>query len=116
MVRILLSLSLLFGPAALAAQEWELDDGDFFGTGLSSRFYRPEKPYFAPDGSVRRGGGDARPEDYGLFTLLPDGRLCLDNTDASDRCSVYVRDGQMRLLVTEGGRRLPFRFELGLGN
>lgn len=118
MNRFLLSLSLLLCPAALPAQGWDWPASDFDGLypGYELRFTQPEMPRLAPDGSVQRHVETRLSRDFGLFTLTPDGRLCLDYGDGANRCDVYLRDGQMRMLVTEGRGRLPFRFELGVGN
>ena len=125
MIRILLALSLILLPATIRAQDWGMLGGEGLSKGLfpgqTLRFYDPQKPYLAPDGSVRR-SGDARrpayggPTDFGMFTLRPDGRICIDFGVEASGCSVYVRDGQMRMLLSEGRGRLPFRFELGLTN
>jgi len=117
-MRVFVLLSLLLCAAPLPAQDWDWDAGnlDGFFLGPKTRFHDPDRVRFAPDGSVQRSLAVDGPTDFGLFTLLPDGRLCLDYSDGSSRCGVYVRDGKMRMLVTEGGKRLPFRFELGLGN
>lgn len=123
MNRILLALSLILLPATLRAQDWGVLGGEGLPTGLFSeqapRFNDPNKPYLAPDGSVRRhrdtsGLGYDGPTDFGMFTLRPDGRVCIDFGEGVDRCGVYVRDGEMRMLLSERQGRLPFRFELGL--
>ncbi|MDF1716869.1 MAG: hypothetical protein P1U75_09395 [Antarcticimicrobium sp.] len=118
MKKILLSLSLLLCPAALPAQGWDWPASDFDGiyTGEQLRFTAPHAPRLASDGSVRRHLPARTSQDFGLFTLRPDGRLCIDYGDGTSNCDLYLREGQMRMLVTEGRGRLPFRFELGLGN
>lgn len=119
MIRVLLFLSLSLWPAALPAQDWAWAEGAFRGfyPGLSQRFHDPDQPRFAPDGSVRRpaapGSSTTR---LGAFTLQPDGRLCLSAAETGGRCDLYMRDGWMRMLLTEGRGRLPFKFELGVGN
>lgn len=120
MIRLLLLLSLSLCPAALPAQQWDWPAGVFQGAypGLPLRFHDPEAPpRFAPDGSVRRpaapGGGTTQ---LGAFTLQSDGRLCLSSAEMGGRCDLYMRDGWMQMLVTEGHGRLPFKFELGVGN
>lgn len=119
MSRILLCLSLLLSPAVLQAQGWDWSKAQFGGlySGVTPRFHDPDKPRLAPDGSVRRPSDPgSREVQFGTFTLLPDGRLCIAGSEGGDGCGLYMRDGTMRMLVTQGGKRLPFKFELGLGN
>ncbi|TDK46766.1 hypothetical protein [Antarcticimicrobium luteum] len=118
MIRIPLCLSLLLCAPALSAQGWDWPEEDFEGlfTGFNPKFFDPEKPRFSPDGSVRRPSDPGGPTHFGAFILLPDGRLCISSGEGAGRCDVFLKDGQMRLLVTEGGKRLPFKFELGIGN
>ena len=118
MIRALFCLTLALCPAALAAQDrdWPITGFDGFYGGFSPRFHAPAEPRFAPDGSVQRQRRDELTHDYGLFLMRPDGQLCLDYGEGASRCDVYLRDGQMRMLVTESGTRVPFRFELGVGN
>lgn len=117
MIRRLLFLSLMLCPAALPAQGWDWPASDFDGlyTGEKLRFTAPA-PRLAPDGSVQRHLPPQSSQDFGLFTLRPDGRLCIDYGDGTSRCDLYLREGQMRLLLTKGKGRFPFRFELGVGN
>lgn len=118
MIRLVLSLTLLLCPAALPAQGWDWPEADFDGlySGFSPRFHDPDKPRFAPDGSVQRPSDPGRPVYFGAFTLLPDGRVCLSNGAQVSGCNLYMRDGWMRMRVSESRGRLPFRFELGVGN
>ncbi|MDX2482838.1 MAG: hypothetical protein QNK42_04180 [Pseudodonghicola sp.] len=124
MIHIPLWLSLLLCPAALSAQGWDWPSEDFDGfyQDAPPRYFTPGTPQFAPDGSVRRPSEPpaGAPAQFGAFTLLPDGRLCISTGDGNGngdgRCDVYLRDGQMHMLVTKGGARFPFRFELGVGN
>jgi len=124
MNRLLLALSLSLLPVPLFAQ----DSGLLGGLGpvpapLTGplRFSDPNRPFIAPDGSVRR-GYEAEgltydgPSDFGVFSLRPDGKICVDVSGGDQRCDVYLRDGKMRMLLSDGQGRLPFRFELGLGN
>ncbi|MDK3020255.1 hypothetical protein [Pseudodonghicola flavimaris] len=120
----LLALSLCLLPAVLAAQEWGVfGQGDWPGTlhqDAPMRFYDPSQPFLAPDGSVRRGfeadvidAGGWR--DFGRFSVQPGGKICVDLGEGYRDCAVYLKDGQMRMLVRDSEGRLPFRFELGLG-
>lgn len=120
-----LCLGLFLLPACLSAQGWGL--GGQAPWPLTSpmlpplRFDDPEKPYIAPDGSVRRGYEtegliyDGR-TDFGFFALRPGGKICVDLGGVSQGCDVYLQGGQMRMLLSDGQGRLPFRFELGVGN
>ncbi len=118
MIRRLLLLSLLLCPAALPAQGWDWPASDFDGlyTGEKLRFSAALAPRSMPEGSVRRHLAPRTSQDFGLFTLRPDGRLCIDYGDGTRRCDLYLREGQMRMLLTGGQGRFPFRFELGLGD
>ncbi|TDE37410.1 hypothetical protein [Antarcticimicrobium sediminis] len=118
MTHIPLWLSLLLCPVALSAQGWDWPSEDFDGFYLDAptRFFNPDTPQFAPDGSVRRPSDPGAPTQFGAFTLLSDGRLCISTGDGDGGCDVYLRDGQMHMLVTEGSERFPFKFELGIGN
>ena len=122
MIRVLVFLSLSLWPAAVSAQDWDWPATGFNGLsmGLIPRFHDPDRPRFGPEGSLRGSSAVTDPNGgpvyFGGFTLMPDGRLCLANGEGGGDCNLYMRDGSMRMLVTQGGKRLPFRFELGLGN
>jgi len=116
MIRGLLLLSLLLFPAALPAQGWDWPASDFDGLYTGEKLRFTAAPRLAPDGSVQRHLPPRSSQDFGLFTLRRDGRLCVDYGDGTSRCDLYLREGQMHLLLTEGRGRFPFRFELGVGN
>lgn len=121
----LLSLGLWLLPACLVAQDWGLLGGTPWpktSPMMSPQpFYDPKRPYLAPDGSVRRGYEtegltyDGR-TDFGLLALRRDGKICVELGVGGKSCDLYLKDGQMRMLLGDGQGRLPFRFELGVGN
>lgn len=121
MIRMLISIAVLSCPAGAVAEDVPpaqgLDaltsDYDGFFSGPALRFQLPD--VVGTPGQGRGDFGPQGPTSLGAFTLLPDGRLCLVSGADAATCGVYVLDGRMRMLVTEGGGRLPFRFELGLG-
>lgn len=116
MIRGLLFLSLLLCPAVLPAQGWDWPASDFDGLYTGEKLRFTAAPRVAPDGSVQRQLPSRPSQDFGLFTLRPDGRLCIDYDDGTSRCDFYLREGRMHLLLTRGQGRFPFRFELGVGN
>jgi hypothetical protein len=68
---------------------------------------------YSPGGaySYRNPAGQTR---FGRFRLRPDGRICIDYGDDAGRCDVFVRHGELLFLITEQGKRLPIRVELGV--
>ena len=116
MIRRLLLSSLLLFPAELPAQGWDWPASDFDGLYTGEKLRFSTAPRLAPDGSVRRQLPARSSQDFGLFTLRRDGRLCIDYGDGTRNCDLYLREGQMHLLLSEGQGRFPFRFELGFGN
>lgn len=109
-------------PGAGVAQDFALRDGDVqlsraqmeervIGTTLT--FYDDGQSRFSPGGSYsytysQRNGGSSQ---FGTFTVLADGVICIVYRNGFDRCDMYVLSGGRLTVLTEDGNRYPVRPE-----
>ncbi len=113
-------LALFAGSAA--AQDFALRDGDerfevpdltAALTGRSLTFFDDGVSRFSAGGSysytygVQNGGGT----QFGTFSVLPGGIVCIRYRNGFDRCDMYVRSAGRIVVLTEDGERYPVRSE-----
>lgn len=51
---------------------------------------------------------------FGIFSVDPDGRVCVDYRDGNRRCDFYVVNDSVLFMLTEQGGRFPVKVHLGL--
>ena len=120
-MRVLITVFALIGGSA-AAQDYALRDSDerFDVPGLSAAltgrsltFFDDGVSRFSAGGSysytygVQNGGGS----QFGTFTVMPGGIVCILYRNGFDRCDMYVRSGGRIVVLTEDGERYPVRSE-----
>lgn len=115
-------LAASFLPVVPAfAQEWKLRPGDEvldrraaerMTNGRTLVFYDEGRSKFSPGGAYSytyaNGGGTA----FGIFSVMDDGRVCIEFRNGFDRCDLYVRNKSLLVLLTEKGERFPVKVEL----
>ncbi len=118
-----LSLALLLLPTPALAQDFALRDSDTrFGraeleaelAGRTLTFFDDGESRFSPGGAYSytygpvNGGGT----QFGTFTVLPEGIVCILYRNGMDRCDMYVRSNGRLVVLTEEGERFPVRPEV----
>lgn len=116
----LLALILMCLPASLWGQEFAVRDGDerFDIAGLTDAvtgrtlvFYDDGVSKFSAGGAYSytysevNGGGT----QFGAFTVMADGIICILYRNGFDRCDMYVRSNNRLVVLTETGERYPVR-------
>lgn len=116
----LLALILFVLPVSLAAQDFALRGSDerFDQAGLTEAVTGQTLTFF-DDGQSRFSAGGAYSYTYsavngggtqfGTFTVLPEGIICIVYRNGADRCDMYVRSGGRLVVLTEEGDRYPVR-------
>lgn len=117
-----LALLLTLFPFCASAQDFALRDGDVpldpaalaeAVTGRTLIFYDDGQSRFSAGGaysytySAANGGGT----QFGTFTVMGDGIICILYRNGADRCDMYVRSGGRLTVLTEEGARFPVRPE-----
>lgn len=125
MRKLILSLCLCTALSAspVAAQDWNLRDDDLIlnrdaaaamTDGRTLVFFDDGQSKFSPGGAYSytyaNDGGTA----FGIFTVMNDGRVCIEFRNGFDRCDMYVRNKSLLILLTEKGERFPIKVELEL--
>lgn len=104
-------------PGAVFAAEWKTKPNDrplpvselASLAGRSFTFYDGGETLFGDRGAysytfaAQNGGGTA----WGSYHIAEDGSVCVDFTNGTSRCDLYVRNGDRIVLITEAGERFP---------
>ena len=117
-----LTVLLAFLALPAAAQDYALRESDqrFDVPGLAEAitgrtltFFDDGASRFSAGGSysytygMRNGGGS----QFGTFTVMPGGIVCILFRNGFDRCDMYVRARGQIVVLTEDGERYPVRSE-----
>lgn len=80
-------------------------------SGRSFVFYDDGEAFFGEGGayaytySAANGGGTS----WGNYSVAEDGSICIDYSNGSARCDLYVHNGTRIIVITETGQRFPVR-------
>lgn len=111
---------LLLCPVPVMAQDFALRDGDERFSramieeevvGQTLTFYDDGRSKFSAGGaysytySLVNGGGT----QFGAYSVLEDGVICIVYRNGLDRCDMYVRSAGRLTVLTEDGERYPVR-------
>jgi len=114
-----------FAIIALSAQagEWRLrlddqilslDQLQDLTAGTALTFYDDGVSQFSVGGSYSYSYADNGGISFGVFEVKRNGTVCIDFRNGFSRCDMYVRNGELLMLVTEQGGRFPIRVEIGV--
>ncbi|NNE89020.1 MAG: hypothetical protein HKN27_13170 [Silicimonas sp.] len=78
-------------------------------TGKVVTFYDGSKSTYAPGGAYGYTYIDDGPVWRGQYTLRDDSRVCVVFENGSERCDMFVMDGERAVLITDDGTRFPVR-------
>ncbi|MDW3224538.1 MAG: hypothetical protein R8G34_16940 [Paracoccaceae bacterium] len=117
MIRCLLGTFLLALPVSASAQDWALRGDDralshaevvALTDGQTLVFYDDGASQFSEGGAYSytyAGGGTA----FGVYTIGPDGTVCIAYRNGFERCDRYVQSGARIVMLTQKGERFPLR-------
>lgn len=111
------TIALIFTASFASAQSWNDRGGDIVlnETELTERlvgqsivFFDDGESSYSADGrySYTYDGGATA---YGVYSLKPDGVVCVDFENGFARCDRFVLSGDRLVLQTEKGERFPIR-------
>jgi len=123
MGKLISCLILACAASPVVAQDWNLRKADVLLDRAGAEALTAGNTLtFSDDGEARYSVGgsysytfeDDSDTIFGLFSVEPDGRVCVDFRDGHGRCDFYVVNDSLLLMLTERGGRLPVRVHLGL--
>ena len=116
-------LVLVFAAGAVMAQDWNLREQDIpldqmqaQGLTAGSRLVFPDngQSMFSVGGAYSYTFPGDGGTEFGRFTVEKDGRVCIDLYGGQSSCNLFVRRGELLLVITDRGDRWPIRIEMGL--
>jgi hypothetical protein len=123
MMMYFLTLILSLSAMPVLAQNWDLRGADIPLSQADALALTSNRTLALPDNSLSRFSAgssfsytypDKGGTDFGLFSVERDGRVCIDFDNGRSRCDLFVRNGNLLIMLTEKGERFPIRLQLTL--